>query len=121
MGQTTWKGYFPGVPWPMSNQGAINQAAGSVHAKSISEWFSFQALSLQTVYHGQGILVVEQSVDVVDNLSGVVVRNLTRPACPNAFCTVHQQHWNDGNVPLWLHLLVVIIQELEQVEVHGWE
>lgn len=65
--------------------------------------------------------MVEHSVDVVNNLSGIIVGNLAGPACPNALCTIHQHHGNDGNVPLWLHLLVVIIQELEQVRVHCWE
>lgn len=59
--------------------------------------------------------MVEHAVDVVDDLSGVVVGDLTRPACPDALGAVHQHHRNDGNVPLGLHLLVVIIQELEQV------
>lgn len=63
----------------------------------------------------------EHAVDVVDDLSGVVVWDLTRPACPNALSAVHQHHGNDGNVPLGLHLLVVVIQELEQVGVHSWE
>lgn len=52
--------------------------------------------------------MVEHAVDVVDDLSGVIVGDLTSPACPNALSTVHQHHWNDGNVPLGLHFLVVI-------------
>lgn len=77
--------------------------------------------SCQTGYHRQGVLVFEQPVDVVYNLSGVVVGDLTRPACPNSLRAVHKHHWNDGDVPLRLHLLVVIPQELEQVGVHCWE
>lgn len=65
--------------------------------------------------------MVEQAVDVVDDLSGVVVGDLTRPACPDALGTVHQHQWKDGNVPLRLHLLVVVVQELEQVGIHRWE
>lgn len=80
-----------------------------------NRWFVCHAPSLQTVYQWQGVLVVEHAVDVVDNLSGVVVGDLTRPACPDALSAVHQHHRNDGNVPLGLHLLVVIIQELQQV------
>lgn len=83
--------------------------------------FLLHALCPQTVYHWQGVLVFKHPVDVVDNLSGVVVGDLTRPACPDALCTVHQHHWNDGNVPLRFHLLVVVEQELEQVGVHCWE
>lgn len=67
------------------------------------------ALSPQTVYQWQGVLVVEHAVDVVDDLSGVVVGDLTSPACPDALGAVHQYHWNDGNIPLRFHLLVVII------------
>lgn len=80
-----------------------------------NRWFVCHAPSLQTVYQWQGVLVVEHAVDVVDDLSGVVVGDLTRPACPDALSAVHQHHRNDGNVPLGLHLLVVIIQELQQV------
>lgn len=43
----------------------------------------------QTVYHWQGVLVVEHAVDVVDDLSGVVVGDLTRPACSDALSAVH--------------------------------
>lgn len=85
------------------------------------EWFLFHAQSPSTVYHWQGILVVQHAIDVVDDLSGVVVGDLTRPACPDALGTIHQHHWNDGNVPLRLHLLVVIVQELEQVGIHRRE
>lgn len=65
--------------------------------------------------------MVEHAVDVVDDLSGVVVGDLTRPACPDALGAVHQHHWNDGNVPLGLHLLVIVVQELEEVRIHRWE
>lgn len=65
--------------------------------------------------------MVEHAVDIVDDLSGVVVGDLTRPACPDALGAVHQHHWNDRNVPLGLHLLVIIIQELEEVGIHRWE
>lgn len=63
----------------------------------------------------------EHAVDVVDDLSGVVVGDLTGPARPDALSTVHQHHGDDGDIPLGLHLLVVVVQELEQVGVHGWE
>ena len=63
--------------------------------------------------------MVEHAVDVVDDLSDVIVWDLTRPACPDALSTIHQHQWNNGNVPLGLHLLVVIVQELEQVGVHS--
>lgn len=74
-----------------------------------------------SVYHWQGVLVLKHSVDVVDDLPGVVVGDLTCPTCPDTLCAVHQHHWDDRNVPLWFNLLVVIEQELEQVVVHGWE
>lgn len=61
--------------------------------------------------------MVEQPVDVVDDLSRVVVGDLTRPARSDALGSVDQHHGDDGNVPLRLHLLVVIVQELEQVGV----
>lgn len=75
------------------------------------------SFKFSTVYHGQGVLVVEHAVDVVDDLSGVVVWDLTGPAGPDALGSVHQHQRDDGNVPLWLHLLVVIVQELQQVGV----
>lgn len=59
--------------------------------------------------------MVEQAVDVVDDLSWVVVGDLTRPACPDALSSVNQHHGNDGNIPLRLHLLVVVVEELQQV------
>lgn len=62
-----------------------------------------------SAYHWQGVLVVEHAVDVVDNLSGVIVGDLTSPACPDALSTIHQHHRNNGNVPLRFHLLVVIV------------
>lgn len=61
--------------------------------------------------------MVEHAVDIVNNLSWVVVGDLTRPACPDALSAVHQHQGDDGNVPLRLHLLVVIVQELEKVRV----
>lgn len=76
---------------------------------------------LKFAYHGQRVLVVEQPVDIVDDLTGVVVGDLTGPAGSDALGAVHQQHGDDGNVPLWLHLLVVVKQELEQIEVHSRE
>lgn len=65
--------------------------------------------------------MVEHAVDVVDDLAGVVVGDLAGPPGPDALGAVHQHHGDDGNVPLWLHLLVVVEQELEQVGVDGWE
>lgn len=65
--------------------------------------------------------MVQHAVDVVDDLPGVVVGDLAGPAGPDALGAVHQHHGDDGNVPLWLHLLVVVKQELEQVGVDGGE
>lgn len=65
--------------------------------------------------------MVEHAVDVVDNLSWVIVGDFTCPACPDTLGTIHQHKWNNGNVPLRFHLLVVIKQELEQVGIHRWE
>lgn len=65
--------------------------------------------------------MLKHAVDVVDDLSWVVVGDLASPACPDTLCSVHQHHGNYGNVPLWLHLLVIIIKKLEQVEVHRWK
>jgi len=75
----------------------------------------------QTVYHRQGVLLVEHAVDVVDDLPRVVIGDLTRPAGPDALGAVDEHHGNDGNVPLGLHLLVVVVQELEQVGIPGGE
>lgn len=61
--------------------------------------------------------MVEHPVDVVDNLSWVVVGDFTGPACTDALSSVHQHHGNDGYVPLRLHLLVVVIQKLQQIGV----
>lgn len=73
----------------------------------------------QRLYNGQGFLVVKHTVDVVDNLSWVIVGDLAGPASPDALGSVHQHHRYYGYVPLWLHLLVVIIQELQQTGVHS--
>lgn len=70
-------------------------------------------ISPQSVYHGQGVLVVQHAVDVVNYFSGVVVGDLTGPSRPDALSAVHQQDWNDGNVPLGFHLLVVVVQKLQ--------
>lgn len=66
-------------------------------------------------------MVVKHAVDVVDDLSRVVVGDLAGPASPDTLCSVHQHHGDYGNVPLWLHLLVVIVKKLQQVGVYGWE
>ena len=63
----------------------------------------------------------EQPVDVVDNLSGVVVGEFAGPPGADALGPVHQHHGDDGDVPLRLHLLVIIVQELQQVGVSGRE
>lgn len=60
-------------------------------------------------------------MDVADDLSYVVVGDLAGPACANAFSTVNQHSRDDGNVPLWLYALVVIIVVLEQVVIHSWK
>lgn len=60
-------------------------------------------------------------MDVVDDLSDVVVGELAGPACADALGTVHQHSGDDGHVPLWLYALVVIIVVLEQVVIHCWE
>lgn len=65
--------------------------------------------------------MVEHAVEVVYDLPGVVVGDLTRPACPDTLGTIHQHKWNNGNVPLRFHLLVVIVQELEQVGIQRRE
>lgn len=78
-------------------------------------------VSVRAAYHRQRFLVFEQAVDIVNYLSWVVVGDLTRPARPDAFCAVYQHHGDDGNVPLRLHLLVVIVQELEEVGVQRGE
>lgn len=60
-------------------------------------------------------------MDVVDNLSDVVVGDFAGPACANAVGTVHQHSGDDGDVPLGLYSLVVVIVVLQQVVVHLWE
>lgn len=77
--------------------------------------------SISCAHHGQRFLAVEHSVDVADDLSYVVVGDLASPARADTFSAVHQQSGDDGNVPLWLHTLVVIIVVLQQVVVHSWE
>ena len=79
------------------------------------------SFKLPNVHHGQRVLHVEHAVQVVDYLSVVVVGDLAGPARPDALGPVHQHQREDGDVPLWLHLLVVIIQELQQAGVHRWE
>lgn len=68
-----------------------------------------------------GLLPVEHAEDVADDLANVVVRNLAGPTCANTFRPVDEQRGDDGDVPLWLHTLVVIIVVLEQVVIHLWE
>lgn len=63
--------------------------------------------------------MVEHTVDVVDNLSRVIIGDLAGPASPDTLSSVYQYHRNYGYVPLWLHLLVVIIQKLQQAGVHS--
>lgn len=65
--------------------------------------------------------MTKHAVNVVDDLSCVVVGNLAGPSSPDTLRSVHQHHWEYRNVPLWLHLLVVIVKKLKQVGVHGWE
>lgn len=40
-------------------------------------------------HHGQRLITIEHAVDVVDDLSYVVVGDLAGPACANTFCTIH--------------------------------
>lgn len=72
-------------------------------------------------HHRQRLLAVEQTVDVVDDLTYVIVGNLTGPACANTLSTVYQHSRDDGNVPFWLYTLIVIVVVLEQVVIHCWE
>ena len=65
--------------------------------------------------------MAEHAVDVVDDLAGVVVGQLAGPAGADALRPVHQHHGDDGDVPLGLHPLVVVVVVLEQVVVHGGE
>lgn len=65
--------------------------------------------------------MVKHAVNVVNDLSWVVVRDLAGPTGPDTLCSVNQHHGDYRNVPLWLHLLVVIVKKLQQVGVHGWE
>ncbi len=63
--------------------------------------------------------MIEQTVNVVDDLSRVIVGDLAGPTSPDTLSSVHQYHGNYGYVPLWLHLLVIIIQKLQQAGVHS--
>lgn len=72
-------------------------------------------------HHWQGLLPVEHAVDVIDDLSDVVVGDFAGPTGADAFRAVHQHSGDDGNVPLWLHTLVVVIVVLEQVVIQGRE
>lgn len=65
--------------------------------------------------------MIQQTVDAVHNLSGVVVGDFACPAGPDTLGTIYKHQWNDGNVPLGLHLLVVVIEELQQVGIYCWE
>lgn len=75
----------------------------------------------RVAYQRQGVLILQHAVDVVDDLPRVIIGDLAGPAGPDALGAVHQHHGDDGNVPLGLHLLVVVKQELEQVGVDGRE
>ena len=58
-------------------------------------------------------MAVEHAFDVSDNLPRVVVGDLRAPTGADALCSVHQHHWNDGNVPLGFDALVVVSHILE--------
>lgn len=60
-------------------------------------------------------------MDVADDLANVVVGNLAGPASADTFRPVDEQCGDDGDVPLWLHTLVVVKVVLEQVVVYRWE
>ena len=72
-------------------------------------------------YHGHGVLLFKHAVDVVDDLSHVVVGDLAGPAGSDALGSVDQDHGEDGDVPLGLHLLVVVPEELQQAGVYRRE
>lgn len=80
-----------------------------------------QTTTTAKVYQRQRLLMLQHAVDVVDDLPGVVVGDLAGPAGPDALGAVDQHHRDDGNIPFWLHLLVVVKQELEQVGVDSRE
>ena len=76
---------------------------------------------IAVTYHRLWFLSVEHAFDVSDNLPRVVVGDLGAPASADAFCSVHQHHWNDGNVPFRFNALVVVTHVLEHRVVIGIE
>lgn len=72
-------------------------------------------------HHEQRFLAVEHTVDVVDDLTDVIVGDLAGPACANPFGPIHQHSGDNGNVPFRLHTLIIVVVVFEQVVVHRWE
>lgn len=73
------------------------------------------------IYHWQWLFSIHQPTDIVNNFPDIKVGDFTGPASANPFSPIDQHHWNDGHVPLWLHTLVVIIEEPQDVVIHWWE
>lgn len=74
-----------------------------------------------SAHHFLGLLPIDQAEDVADDLTNVVVGNLAGPAGADTFSPVDKHHGDDGDVPLWLHALVVIKVVFKQVVVYWWE
>ena len=62
---------------------------------------------------GPKVLNEENTYLYLDNFSWIVVRNLCHPSGSYAVSSVDQDHWDDGDVPFRLNLLVVVQHVLQ--------
>lgn len=69
-------------------------------------------------HHGKSLFSIEQAVDIIDNLTDIIVGKATRPSCADAISSVGQHHRDDGNVPLGLHSQIIVVVILEYVIIH---
>lgn len=64
---------------------------------------------VETRYHWQWLFSIHQTTDIIHSFPDIKVGDLAGPASTNPFCPIYQHHWNNRDVPLWLHTLIVII------------
>lgn len=63
----------------------------------------------QNTHHGQGLLSIQQSSDIIHHLTDIKVGDFAGPPGTNSLSTIYQHHGYNRNVPFRLHTLVVII------------
>jgi hypothetical protein len=71
--------------------------------------------------HLLGGFVSEHALDVVDDVSRVVVGHERAPAGTDAFATIHQGERDDGHIELGFHRQAVVLEVVEELVVVGME